>query len=154
MRHSAFRIKIVCCGLKILGLDHLKQQVTFMEQAKEDVGTMITGIDLVNEEDYNTPVNDFLEIIYGAKEMFGDKLKVVLHAGESNCRTNTELYDAILLDCIRIGHGFNLAKHPHLIELVKEKNICLEACIISNKVLGYVHDLRCHPARGLIQRGV
>lgn len=25
MRHEKFRIKIICCGLKILGLDHLRQ---------------------------------------------------------------------------------------------------------------------------------
>lgn len=54
----------------------------------------------------------------------------------------------------RIGHGFALAKHPKLIELVKQKNICIECCPVSNNVLGYVKDLRCHPVRGLIAQGV
>ena len=45
----------------------------------------------------------------------GDKFNLYLHAGESYSRNNTELYDAILLDCKRIGHGFNLAMHPNLV---------------------------------------
>jgi adenosine deaminase CECR1 len=65
-----------------------------------------------------------------------------------------ELYDSILLGTKRIGHGFSLAKHPKLIELVKERDICVESCPVSNFVLGYVKDLRCHPARGLLAQGV
>lgn len=79
---------------------------------------------------------------------------MILHAGESNSRNNLELYDAILLGTKRIGHGFAIARHPKLIELVKEKNICLECCPVSNFVLGYTRDLRTHPARGLIAQGV
>ena len=105
---------------------------------------------MVNEEDYNFPINYFLEQILATKQRMGDKFNVYLHAGESNSRHNIELYDAILLGTKRIGHGFSLAKHPILIEMVKEKNICVECCPVSNFVLGYVHDLRCHPVRGLL----
>jgi len=59
-----------------------------------------------------------------------------------------------LLGCKRIGHGFNSAKSPNLIELIKKNNICLECCPVSNRILGYCHDLRCHPVRGLIAKGV
>jgi adenosine deaminase len=31
---------------------------------------------------------------------------VYLHCGESNLRSSNQLYDAILLDTKRIGHGF------------------------------------------------
>lgn len=75
---------------------------------------------------------------------------VILHAGESCERKNDNLYDAILLDTLRIGHGFKLAQHPELIEIVKEKQICLECCPVSNLVLGYVLDMRCHPVRSLL----
>jgi len=39
-------------------------------------------------------------------------------------------------------------------EIVKEKQICIECCPISNFVLGYVLDLRCHPARGFLHQGL
>ena len=105
---------------------------------------------MVNEEDYNAGIDTFLEQILETKKKIGDKFQVILHAGESNSRNNIELYDAILLGSKRIGHGFALARHPKLIELVKEKNICLESCPVSNFILGYIKDLRCHPVRGLL----
>jgi len=156
VRYPMFRIKIISCALKILGVDHLKGQIAFLDQANHDVGQdkMIVGIDAVCEEDYNTPVDAFLDELYAAKAKFGDRLQIIMHAGESTSRHNTELYDAILLNSKRIGHGFALAKHPALIQMVKQKNICVEACPVSNRVLGYVHDLRCHPTRGLLQQGV
>lgn len=38
------------------------------------------------------------------------------------------LYDAILLGTKRIGHAFSLIKHPTLIRLCRERNICCEVC--------------------------
>jgi len=84
----------------------------------------------------------------------GDRFKLYLHAGETYSRSNTELYDAILLGTKRIGHGFGLIMHPDLIEIVKRENICVECCPASNKILGYQHDLRTHPARTLLANGV
>ena len=43
---------------------------------------------------------------------------------------------------------------PHLQELCKEKDICIECCPLSNMVLGYVKDLRQHPVSYLIRRGL
>jgi len=64
------------------------------------------------------------------------------------------MYDAVLLGSKRIGHGFALARSKNLIKLVKERDVCLECCPVSNRVLGYVADLRCHPVRGLLAQGV
>lgn len=43
---------------------------------------------------------------------------------------------------------------PNLVPLVKERNICIECCPVSNFVLGYVNDLRCHPVRGFLHEGL
>lgn len=59
-----------------------------------------------------------------------------------------------MLGTKRIGHGFGLVMRPDLIDLVKKENICVECCPVSNKVLGYVHDLRTHPTRSLLANGV
>ena len=64
------------------------------------------------------------------------------------------MYDAILLGTKRIGHGFHLAFHPELIKMVKEKDICVECCPVSNFGLGYALDLRTHPTRSLLHQGV
>lgn len=116
---------------------------------------MVVGFDLVNEEDASPSLDSFLRPIYEAQKRIGkNKMRFFIHAGESLLRSNNNLYDAILLGAERIGHGFSILKHPSLIDIVKEKNICLEICPVSNHILGYAYDLRTHPARSLLSKGV
>lgn len=115
---------------------------------------MVVGFDLVCEEDYNPRIADFLDLLIEYKQKLGPEFQFYFHAGESTSRGNTELFDAILLGTKRIGHGFNLALHPHLVERVKKENICIECCPTSNLLLAYCHDLRTHPVRSLIMQNV
>lgn len=89
-----------------------------------------------------------------AKKNNQDDFPCMFHAGESDWSGNTNLYDALLLGSKRIGHGFNIALHPKLVEHVIKEKICLEVCPISNFILAYTLDLRTHPARALINQGV
>lgn len=158
--HPLFRMKIIVCGLKIVGKDHIQamldavESATKMESSTESAYQMVCGFDMVNEEDYHMKIDEFLPQILAMKIRMGDKFQLYLHAGESYSRYNKELYDAVLLGSKRIGHGFALARCKNLINLVKEKNVCLECCPVSNRVLGYCSDLRTHPARGLLAQGV
>ena len=129
------------------------QQIDAMAEADKTTD-LIAGFDMSNEEDYCPPIDDYLELLYTVKIKYGNKFQFYLSAGQNYSRANTNLHDAILLGAKRIGHGLGLAQHPNLIEMVKENDICIEACPISNKVLGYVHDLRLHPARALMRNGV
>lgn len=60
------------------------------------------------------------------------------------------MMDALLLNTKRIGHAFALPKHPQLWSTIKKRNIAIEVNPLSNQVLGYVWDLRNHPASYLI----
>ena len=142
-------MRLIICGLKMFGKDHIQSQLDAIIAADQTT-KLIAGFDMVNEEDYNPPIDEFLDQIMECKMKLGDRFQLFLHAGESYQRSNTELYDAILLGCKRIGHGFQLIMHPDLIEVVKRENICLECCPASNKVLGYQYDLRTHPTRALL----
>mmetsp|Transcript_85930 Transcript_85930/g.119278 ORF Transcript_85930/g.119278 Transcript_85930/m.119278 type:complete len:137 (-) Transcript_85930:156-566(-) len=64
------------------------------------------------------------------------------------------MLDLLTINCTRVGHGFNLAKHPYLYDTYKERNICLEVCPISNHLLKYMKDLRTHPAIGIYNYGI
>ena len=117
----------------------------------------VIGYDLVGEEDGRRTTFDYVETFLQGKSFekkYGVDLPFYFHDGESPWAYNTNLYDAILLNSKRIGHGLNLFHFPYLIEKMKEKNICLEVCPISNQVLGYVSDLRMHPAAGYLKAGV
>ena len=101
----------------------------------------------------------FAEPILAAKEYARSKgwdpLTNYFHAGETDnvTRSQSNLYDAILLGTKRIGHGLGLRDHPVLEEIVKNTGIAIECCPISNQLLRYVSDLRIHPAAEWILNG-
>lgn len=95
------------------------------------------------------PLKDFIPSLLKMTK----QSRLFLHAGETlwnGAKTDENLIDAILLNATRIGHAYAILKHPEVLKKVKEQNIGLEICPISNQVLGLVSDLRNHPANHLI----
>ncbi len=127
-------------------------------QMKQLFPKYIIGFDLVTQEDAGNKTIYYLDDLLTQAEAFskqyGVTLRYFFHDGESDWGSNRNLYDAILLKTTRIGHGFNLLNFPYLQEQVKCKNICLEACPISNQSLGFCSDLRIHPATGYLKQGL
>ena len=105
----------------------------------------IIGLDLVNEEDISKPLSEYEDFLT-SDEVKNSGLTLYLHAGESLRTDNDNVIDAYEFDSSRVGHGFNLYRFPELMEEYKNKNIVLEVCPVSNYRLGYVSDLRLHPA--------
>jgi adenosine deaminase CECR1 len=118
---------------------------------------LMIGFDLVEEEDKEHTnlffINELLEARHKADQRH-ITLPLYIHSGESNWTENENVLDAILLDARRIGHGVALFKHPLLMQIVKERGIAIEVCPIANQVLGYVADLRNHPAVLYINSGL
>jgi len=118
---------------------------------------LIIGFDLMDEEDKTHTnlffINELLEARHRAEQR-NVTLPLYIHSGESNWTENENVLDAILLDARRIGHGIALFKHPLLMQIVKERGIAIEVCPISNQVLGFVADLRNHPAVLYINSGL
>jgi adenosine deaminase CECR1 len=118
---------------------------------------LFIGFDLTDEEDKEHTnlffINELLEARHKAEQR-NITLPLFLHSGESNWMENENVLDAILLDARRIGHAIGLFKHPLLMQLVKERGIAIEVCPISNQVLGFVADLRNHPAVLYINSGL
>jgi len=118
---------------------------------------LMIGFDLMDEEDKEHTnlffINEILEARHKAEQR-KITLPLYLHSGESNWTENENVLDAILLDARRIGHGIALFKHPLLLQIVKERGIAIEVCPISNQVLGYIADLRNHPAVLYINSGL
>ncbi len=150
-----FECKIIICGLKIIGKDHVQKQIDDTHEGMhiEDYKYLIAGYDMVNEEDTTPPIQEFVEQIMKAQDK-EEEFPCVFHCGETCERTNTNLYDALLLGTNRIGHGFAIANHPTLIDYCIQEKICLEVCPISNFILAYTLDLRNHPIRFLLNHGL
>jgi len=84
--------------------------------------------------------------------------ETLLDTGGSSDPNNSNLYDAVVLDAKRIGHGFALMKHPHLVEKFKKTNespgICIELCPISNELLHLCRNIKEHPFPELLAAGI
>lgn len=148
-----FEFRLIVVAFKVMGKEAVRKQLESYQFAMDNNYTFITGFDLVNEEDSTEPIVDFVDDMLEAKKGYPD-FSFYFHAGESSSRFNENLYDAVLLDSKRIGHGIGTELHPYLTQLIKERNIGYEICPISNFILGYTLDMRWHPVRTLMASGI
>jgi len=115
-------------------------------QLMEAFPDFVAGFDLVGQEDMGKPLIDFISPLLNIS---AEHIPFFFHAGETNWYgepTDENLFDALLLNTTRIGHGYALAKHPSLLQEARKRNIPIEVNPISNQVLMLVKDLRDHPA--------
>ena len=159
-----FRVRIIGCSGKSVKYtlescqDTLRNVISLSKTLRDEFDPghpedFIIGIDLVNEEDTGNPLEMYVDFLK-SEEVTSGGLKTFLHCGESLRLDNTSVIDAYMVGTTRAGHGFNLYRYPELMAKYKEKNIALEVCPISNLRLGYVHDLRLHPALVYLKEGL
>ncbi|ORX87578.1 adenosine deaminase-related growth [Anaeromyces robustus] len=111
----------------------------------------VVGFDMVGHEHLMTleaHIDSLLNFKKQQKKL-GIDIPFYFHAGEttdSGSATDKNLFDAVILDTKRIGHGYSLSRHlPTLGPIIKEKEMCLEISPISNQYLGLVKDMKNHP---------
>ncbi|KAI0709750.1 Metallo-dependent hydrolase [Earliella scabrosa] len=127
---------------------------------KQEFPHLLAGFDVVGHEDSLNPLLDFIQPFQRFRERqneVGVDVPFMFHAGETlgdGSNADMNLYDAILLGTKRIGHGFSIYKHPHLMDLCREKGICLEMCPISNEILRLTGSMPMHPLPAIINHGV
>lgn len=120
----------------------------------------LTGFDLVGEEGQGKPLKDFVgEFLQFQQDcrMASVEIPFLFHCGEtldSGSATDDNLLDALLLQAKRIGHGFALARHPYLMERMKQAGVCLEVCPISNEALGLTPRVGGHAMYSLLANNV
>ncbi|KAL8694601.1 MAG: hypothetical protein Q9218_000783 [Villophora microphyllina] len=137
-------------------VEHMKQCIAI----KKAFPHLVAGYDLVGQEDRGRTLADLTPELFWFKKRCmeeGVDIPFFFHAGEclgDGDETDQNLFDAVLLGTRRIGHGFSLYKHPLLIELVKQKQILIESCPISNEVLRLTSSIKSHPLPALLARGV
>ncbi len=152
-----FTIKVIHANLRFKPNEAIWVDMQKVHKNRQQYPKLLTGYDLVAEEDAGHPTLYHLESFLKLKELNTQsqhKLDSYLHNGESDWVDNTNLFDAVLLGSKRIGHGFNLFRYPGLMKLAKRNNTCIEVNPLSNQILGYVRDLRMHPAYNYMRDGV
>ncbi|MGP1719003.1 amidohydrolase family protein [Shewanella frigidimarina] len=111
---------------------------------------LIVGLDLAGNEDINVSSALAHEFVR-AKTEFG--LKITIHAGETGNFENIVIavHD---FKADRIGHGTAAIKSQPTLELLKEKDICVEVCPISNRLTNAVGESESHPVIEFIDNEV
>lgn len=129
-------------------------------ERKQNFPELFSGYDLVAQEDLGRPLSDLAPELVWFREQ-SDALNLTIpyffHAGETlgdGNSTDSNLFDALIFNTRRIGHGFSLYKHPNLINQVIEQNVMIEVCPISNEVLRLNEDILHHPLPAMIAHGV
>jgi adenosine deaminase CECR1 len=155
--HPEFSMKLIRSGYRGWNKENVLNYMIETIQLRKKYPDFLKGFDLVGEEDAGHTTLFFIDEFLkrdSLERAYGIDLPFYFHDGESTLPTDSNLYDAVLLNSRRIGHGINLFRFPYLFELIKEKNIALEVCPLSNQILGYVDNLRMHPASEYINRGI
>ena len=154
-----FELKLIYSGYRRGAKKQVWTQLTEAVELRKSwsAHNFVVGFDLVGQEDagYATEfyLPDWIKLQRYLKERKAT-LPLYFHDGESDWPSDENLYDAYLLGCKRVGHGFNLFRFPALEQRLKKHGVALEVCPISNQMLGLVDDLRIHPASGYLRRGV
>ncbi|KAG9241950.1 hypothetical protein BJ878DRAFT_196801 [Calycina marina] len=152
--------RFIWTGLRALDTRMIVQDMDACIAIKLTYPHLISGYDLVGQEDTGRPLKDILpELFWFRKQCAqeGVEIPFFFHAGETlgdGTLIDQNLFDAVLLGTRRIGHGFSLFKHPLLIDMVKERKILVESCPISNEVLRLCASVLSHPLPALLSRGV
>lgn len=159
--HPEFSVSLIFTGLKLPGYEEktntiFENGLFLCENVKDTLrgcSEFIVGFDFAQEEDKSRPLTDYSALIETTLKR-NPGLKMSLHAGESLLADNVEICSAIALGASRIGHSYNLYMHPELMSEMKERDICIESCPVSNYTLGYCDDFYEHPVKNYIEKGL
>lgn len=119
-------------------------------ELKKKYSDLLCGFDLVGHEEMGNELRQFIpEFLDFRKKCKSQDLEIpfLFHCGETlECgdKVDGNLFDAVLLNSKRIGHGYAIARHPLLMDIFKEKNIAIESCPISNEILGLTSTIAAH----------
>ncbi|KAI3340700.1 hypothetical protein F4824DRAFT_398632 [Ustulina deusta] len=153
-------VRIIWADYRGLSRSKLLSNMEKAIERKQHFPELFSGYDVVAQEDLGRTLLDLApELLWfqNKTQSLNMTYPFFFHAGETlgdGNSTDDNLFDALLFDSRRIGHGFSLYKHPLLLEQYAEKNILVEVCPISNEVLRLSTDILHHPIPAMIAHGV
>ena len=108
---------------------------------------------LIDSFNYTASSNDSFRYLFHNAETNWPNDAMTSGSGDMES-TEDNVYDALVFRTRRIGHGLGYIKFPNLYEVLKKREIAIEVCPASNQILGFVADLRNHPAINYYRSGI
>ncbi len=137
--------KLIMCFLR-----HLDEQSALKTlEAAKPYRHLITGVGLDSSENGHPP-SKFQNVFSEAGQQ---GYKRVAHAGEEG--PAQYVWEALsLLNVDRIDHGNRSMEDDNLIDMLADMDIGLTICPLSNTALCNVSDMKFHPLKNMLDRGV
>jgi len=159
-----FGLKIIYCTPRSIPKEWMRREIQDCIKLKQAFPDLICGFDLVGAEDRPNHIgyyrDELLAMVHACRKL-NISIPFMFHAGESllDCGgssdpTNSNLYECVLLNAKRVGHGFSLLKHPTLVEEFRERQICIELCPTSNELLHLCRNVKEHPFPAILAEGI
>jgi adenosine deaminase len=131
-------------------LRHLPLEASF--ETYENYFNHVDKIDVLglDSSEVGNPPSKFQEVYNRA---FHDGLKLVAHAGEEG--PPEYVWEALdVLKIHRIDHGNRSLEDPKLVERIVDEQIALTVCPLSNLKLKVVDNLKDHPLKTMLDKGI
>jgi adenosine deaminase len=115
----------------------VEKNAIIIEKAIKYHSRGIVGVDFSNYSKGNFHFKDYVSLLKKARRA---GLKVTAHSGETD--DTNDMWDCVTYAAPdRIGHGIKAAYDPKLMQVLREKNIVLEICPLSNIMTNAVKDV-------------
>ncbi|KAI0139101.1 Metallo-dependent hydrolase [Hypoxylon sp. NC0597] len=142
-------MKVIYCTPRSFAKPMVKEALEECIKMKKKWPQYIAGFDLVGEEAYDKryPLRYFEEEFRQFQEDCRREqveIPFLFHCGETPDDIEGNLECALDLGAKRIGHGYALPQKPGIMKQMKVNKVCVEACPISNMVLGLVERMDDH----------
>jgi adenosine deaminase len=143
---AALSARLLLSVLEGMGADEAS---TIVDLAVRFRDSGVAGVDLAGDESLFDPV-PFASAFAAARDA---GLGVTVHAGEghpaSHIATAVEA-----LGARRVGHGVTAASDGRVLDLLRERDVTIEACLTSNTQTGAIERVEDHPLPRLLDAGV
>ncbi len=132
--------------------DYAPEHLRSLLGAYEKLGrpSTVVGLDFAGNEEISSPTETGSLFLH-AKDKH--ELKVTIHAGETG-RIENIISAVNEFGADRIGHGTAASKSVEVMELLKDRGICIEVCPISNRLTNAVNGSELHPVIDFIDNNV
>lgn|GEM_PF-1321017 len=149
VRYPDFDLRLILSARRNGTLEQAADKLARQRRLAATAPDLLFGFDLIGQEDAGSSTAFFAPALTSLPQV-----PLLLHSGESLSPANTNVSEALELGALRIGHGINMGLFPGLEDKVRAAGVTMEVCPLSNQALRYVPDLRRHPAKGWLRRGM
>lgn len=149
-------MKVIYCTPRSFDREAVKKALDECIEMKKQWPGYIAGFDLVGEEAFakQHPLRFFDQEFRDFRSRCkAENLDIpfLFHCGETPDDVEGNLETALEFDSKRIGHGYALPEKKEVLKEMKNRNVCVETCPISNMILGLVERMDEHNIYPLLE---